>query len=160
MVAGLCAMSLFLCEAINATLSTLTHRMQHNIRAVLIGLGAAIALIVMFEAIGGEIWHFMNGVNMQDKEAVRAAMAAAPLASMIYLIASYGVAAFIGSFLARKMAGGIATRPSRIVAIGLTLACVANSMAVPEPTWVSIVSILTPLPMAWLGARLAGQSNA
>ncbi|MDQ6610852.1 MAG: hypothetical protein M3Y64_00345, partial [Gemmatimonadota bacterium] len=74
---------------------------------------------------------------------------------MVYLIASYGVAGVTGSFLARKMAGGINTRPSRIVAIGLLLGCAFNTANIPEPTWVSIASVLIPLPAAWLGMRLA-----
>ena len=128
---------------------------MHNVRATLIGLGATFALIVMFEAIGGQIWHFTAGVNMNDKQALRVALAAAPIAAMIYLVASYGVAGFTGSFLARKMAGGVNTRPSRIVAIGLLLACAFNTANIPEPMWVSVASVLIPLPAAWLGMLLA-----
>ena len=121
----------------------------------MIGLGATFALIVMFEAIGGQIWTFTNGVNMNDRESLRVALAHAPTSAMIFLIASYGVAGFVGSFLARKMAGGLNTRPSRIVAIGLLVACAFNTVSTPEPMWVSIASVLIPLPAAWLGMKMA-----
>ncbi|MEP6781583.1 MAG: hypothetical protein ABJC26_16915 [Gemmatimonadaceae bacterium] len=128
---------------------------MYNVRATLIGLGSTFALVVMFEAIGAQIWHFTDGIDMNNKDAVRAALAHAPLVAMIYLIASYGVAGLFGSFLARKMAGGISTRPSRTVAIGLLVACVFNTVTVPEPMWVSIASVLIPLPAAFLGMKLA-----
>ncbi|MEP6762962.1 MAG: hypothetical protein ABJB66_01565 [Gemmatimonadaceae bacterium] len=133
---------------------------MYNIRATLIGIGATFALIVMFEAIGAQIWHFTDGINMNDKDALRVALAQAPFVAMIYLVLSYAMAGFVGSFLARKMAGGISTRPSRIVAIGLLVACIGNTLSVPEPIWVSIASVLIPLPAAFLGMKLAAPKMA
>src|SRR6185503_13670828 len=60
--------------------------------AILIGFGATIALISMLEGIGYAIWPTMNGVDLNNTEAVRRALAGAPTPALIWIVSSYGVA--------------------------------------------------------------------
>jgi hypothetical protein len=120
-----------------------------------LGVGITIALIVMLEAIGGKIWPFMANVDMKSTTAIAAAMASAPMIALVWVVASYAVAGFFGSFLACKMAGGVMTRPSWIVGGVLLIACFFNNLNIPQPMWMNIASLLVPLPAAWLGLRLA-----
>ena len=126
-----------------------------NARATLLGVGIAIAFVVMLEAIATQIWPFMSHVDTSNETAVRAAIASAPIASMLWVLGAYAIGTFVGSFLACKMSGGINMRPSLIVGAMLLLGCVLNTFSVPQPMWMNVISILVPLPVAWLGFQLA-----
>jgi hypothetical protein len=121
----------------------------------LIGIGITLALVTMLEAIGAKIWPFMSTVDMRNPDAMRAAVASAPLESLLWVVAGYAVAGFVGSFLACKMSGGTLARPSAIVGIVLLVGCLVNNFSTPQPRWMSVASLLVPLPAAWLGYRMA-----
>lgn len=128
---------------------------MYNVRATLIGLGATFALVIMFLSIGDAIWHPTNGVISGDVEATRVALAKAPIIAMLYFVLNFGIAGFVGPFLARKMAGGISELPSQIVAVALVVASVVNAIETPLPIWVDVASALIIFPAAFLGMKLA-----
>lgn len=130
-----------------------------NIRATLIGVGITISLVVMLEAIGSKIWPFMASVDMKNPAAIKAAVESAPAVAMLWVVASYAIAGFFGSFLACKMSGGVMARPSWIVGTVLFVACALNSYSIPQPLWMNIASVLVPFPSAWLGLRSARVST-
>jgi hypothetical protein len=125
------------------------------VRATLLGVGIAIAFVVLIETIGAQIWPFMSHVDMNNDAAVRAAIASAPVASMLWVIGAYAVGALTGSFLACKMAGGVDARPSWIVGGMLFLGCVTTTLSVPQPMWMNIASLLVPFPATWIGLHFA-----
>lgn len=130
---------------------------MHRVRPVLIGLGTTCVFIMMLQTFGTIFWPVPAGVNLNDEQAVRVAQAAAPLAAKLYTVLSYGVAVFIGAFLARKIAGGINTTPSWIVGAVFTVLCGYVALASNVPGWMKIGSLLLPLPSAWLGLTVAAE---
>lgn len=124
---------------------------MRNVRATLIGVGITIALITMLEAIGAKIWPFMSNVDMSNVAAMRQAVDNAPLVSLLWVVGSYAVAGFVGSFLACKMAGGVAGRPSLLVGAVLVAGCLVNNLNVPQPMWMNVASVVLPIPAVWLG---------
>lgn len=130
---------------------------MHRVRPVLIGLGTTFVFIMMLQTFGTIFWPVPPGVNLSDEQAVRVAQAAAPLAAKVYTVLSYGVAVFIGAFLARKIAGGINTTPSWIVGVVFTVLCGYVALGSNVPVWMKIGSLLLPLPSAWFGLTVAAE---
>lgn len=130
---------------------------MQRVRPVLIGLGTTFVFIMMLQTFGTIFWPVPPGVNLNDEQALRAAQAAAPLAAKLYTVLSYGIAVFIGAFLARKIAGGISTTPSWMVGVVYTLLCGYVSLGSNVPVWMKMASLLLPLPAAWLGLTAAAE---
>lgn len=128
---------------------------MHKIRPLLIGLGTTFVFILMLQTFGGIIWPVAPDVNLSDELALAAARAAAPLTFKLYSVLTYGVAVFVGAFLACKIAGGISTTPSLIVGVAYTVLAALNAFGMDAPLWMQIGIVAMPLPAAWLGLTLA-----
>ena len=129
---------------------------MHRVRPVLIGLGTTFVLIMMLQTFGGIFWPAPPGLNANDQQAILAARAAAPLLAKLYAVLTFGVAVFVGAFLARKIAGGINTIPSWIVGGVYTAVCALNVFSAEAPIWMQIGTVAMPLPAAWWGMTVAG----
>ncbi|GEM_PF-2216647 len=130
---------------------------MHLVRPVLIGLGTTFVFIMMLQTFGTIFWPVAAGVNLNDEQALRAAQAAAPVAAKLYTVLSYGVAVFVGAFLARKIAGGVSTTPSWIVGVVYTVVCGFVALGSNAPVWMKAGSLLLPLPSAWFGLTVAAE---
>lgn len=94
------------------------------------------------------------GLDLRDPQALAAHIAAAPLSAMLVVLAGWALAAFLGGWVAARIA-----RHRRVAAIligALVLAgVIANSTMIPHPLWMTIAGLVLPLPLAWLAARMA-----
>lgn len=128
---------------------------MHNVRAVMIGLITTFVFITMLQTMSGVFWPIPTGLDMNDKRAVEVAQAAAPMAAKLFAVVTFAIAVFVGSFLARKIAGGIRTLPSWIVGGVYTLICILYALGTQFPVWMQIGTMAMPLPAAWLGMTAA-----
>ena len=125
------------------------------VRPVLIGLGTTFVFVMMLQAFGGIFWPAPPGFNLNDDAALMAARSAAPLLAKLYAVLTFGVAVFVGAFLACKIAGGINTRPSWIVGIVYTAVCALYAFGSRSPLWMQLSTVAMPLPAAWLALKAA-----
>ncbi len=95
----------------------------------------------------------MPAVDLHDKAALAAAVAAMPMAALLLVLAGWA--------LASLAAGAVAARISRrlessLVVGGLgTAAGMMNNVACPPPTWFWALTLLTFIPAAFAGGRIA-----
>ena len=124
-------------------------------------LGVVVGVVVMMALVAGGQFalHAVFPIPMPDPtdvEAVKAAMASAPLGAMIGLIVVYFIAAFGAAFVAAKVA---ASRLAGGIVTGLMAALtIANFFMLPHPVWIIAASLILILAGGWLGARAGARA--
>ena len=140
---------------------------MRNIIAVVLGAAVAFGLVTISDAAAGRLFQLPaaatpaidGAVTKADtvamKAALESAIANAPLSAVLMMVLGYGVAAFGGAFIARKIAMPTSTRPPLVVGMLVLAATVANFTFLRHPTLMVVLGVLTPIPGAMLGARAA-----
>jgi len=97
---------------------------------------------------------------LHDPEAMRAYIASMPASAYLILALGYAIGAFVGGFVAGKLSGGSAAGflPAMFVGVILTCAGVINFfVTMPgSPLWAIVLCLVTYLPFAALGNKVAG----
>ena len=121
----------------------------------LAGIIAAFVVITLVQMIGHQVIPPPSGMNPADPDSIREAMASLPIGAFLFVLLSYFLGAFTGSFVATWL-GGVRVRTSAIVVGGLVFAAtVANLVMIPHPIWFSVVALAGIPVAAFFGARLA-----
>ncbi|MDR7099476.1 hypothetical protein J2X04_001823 [Lysobacter niabensis] len=98
--------------------------------------------------------HPPPSIDLRDPQALAAHVAAAPTPVMLIVLAGWSLAAFLGGWIAARIA-----RHHRAAALVIgTLVVVivlAKRMLIAYPLWMTVAGVLLPLSLAWLAARLA-----
>jgi len=98
------------------------------------------------------------GLDLRDPEALALHIASAPLSAMLLVLAGWVLGAFLGGWVAARIARH---RLAAALVIGalVVLGVIANNLMIPHPLWMTITGIALPIPAAWLAAsRLARKS--
>ena len=98
---------------------------------VVAGIVVAWLVIVLSQLLSAALYPPPPGTDLTDPAVLADFINAAPVTAMACVIAGYALAALLGVIL--------------------------NYTMIPHPTWMLVSGVLLPLPMAWLGARLAGR---
>ena len=121
----------------------------------LAGIIAAFAVITLVQMIGHQVIPPPSGMNPADPDSIREAMASLPIGAFLFVLLSYFLGAFTGSFVATWL-GGVRVRSSATVVGGLVFAAtVANLVMIPHPIWFSVVALAGIPVAAFFGAKLA-----
>jgi uncharacterized membrane protein YeaQ/YmgE (transglycosylase-associated protein family) len=126
--------------------------MLRLILGVVAGAVAGMLTISAIEALGHVIWPPPAGLDMNDMDAFRAAVATMPVGALAAVVAAWTIGAFVGALVAnliarRALAGWIVT--ALVIA-----AIVANATMIPGPLWMPISGILLALFAGWLASRV------
>jgi len=132
--------------------------MLRKILSVIAGILVGGLGIMMIQAISGEIYPWPEGLDYNDKDAFAAFVSTLPVGAFLMVILSYIVGSFFGGMTATAVAKEKYSS-ALIVGFALTIAGVMNAMAIPQPMWVSIVSILVFIPFAFFGAKIFPLNN-
>ena len=94
------------------------------------------------------------GLDLRDPQALAAHIAAAPLSAMLVVVVGWALAAFVGAWVAARIARH---RRAAALVIGLLVLAgvIANIAMIPHPLWMTVAGLALPLPLAWLAARIA-----
>jgi hypothetical protein len=108
--------------------------------------------ISVIEMLGHVIWPPPAGLDMNDMDAFRAAVAAMPTGALAAIVAGWTIGAFVGALIAnliarRALAGWI-------VAALVIAAIVVNAAMIPGPLWMPVSGILLALLAGWLASRV------
>ncbi len=129
--------------------------MFRKIMGGLAGIIAAFAVITIVQMIGHQVIPPPSGMDPSDPDSVRGAMASLPIGAFLFVLLSYYLGAFTGSFVATWL-GGAKPLTNTIVVGGLVFAAtVANLMMIPHPLWFSVAALVGIPVAAFFGARLA-----
>lgn len=129
-----------------------------SIAAVLAGFIAASVVMMLVEGFNGRVLHpdlARAAAGLQDREQLRALLAAAPVSAFLVVIAGWLLGAVAGGWVAARLAARAGAVHGLVLGGLLMLAGAANNLMVPPPLWFWVPSLLVLLAGAWLGARLA-----
>jgi len=120
--------------------------------ALIIGIAVGVLGILLIQNISSQMYPWPEGLKYSDTEKVKAYFAELPLGAFLMVILSYIVGSFFGGLVATSLSKE-GFRSAIIVGGVLTLAGIANALNIPQPLWVSMVSVLVFIPFALLGAK-------
>ena len=129
-----------------------------GVGAVVVGLLAAMILIVGIEGLSSILHPFPPGGDPTDLEACKAHVARFPTGVLLLVVVAWGLTTFVGSWLATRLGAG--RHPAHGIVVGaILLAAVAFNMAMlPYPIWFWVNLIVFPVCCFW-GIKLARRSK-
>jgi MFS family permease len=131
--------------------------MLRSILGFLAGLATSWLTISVSQLLSARSYPPPPGADLRDPEALAAFIAAAPIPAMVLVVAGYALAALLGGWVAamisRRHRAIVAVLVGALVLVGVIL----NYMLIPHPVWMVVAGVLLPVPMAWLGARMASR---
>ena len=136
------------------------HRMRQGLRTavgVVAGIVVAWLVIVLSQLLSAALYPPPPGTDLTDPAVLADFINAAPVTAMACVIAGYALAALLGGWVAARISRAHPRIAAMIVGALVLLGVVLNYTMIPHPTWMLVSGVLLPLPMAWLGARLAGR---
>jgi len=136
--------------------------MLKTILGITLGLILGIFVITLVEGLG----HILFGVadpnlDLEDPEAVKAAMANLPLAALLFVPLSFAVGSFVAGLISTLISERSYTFWPAIIAGGaLMLLGVVNLTQLPHPTWLAVIIVIVFLPSAFLGYKVLRRSKS
>ena len=138
--------------------------MLRRIAGAVIGLLAAVVAITLAQAAMVLVVTPPTPEMMRNPEALKAFVAGVPASAYLILALGYAIGSFVGGFVAGKISGGSAAGflPAMFVGVLLTVAGVVNFFATlpGSPLWAIVLCLVTYLPFAALGNKMAGGGSA
>jgi len=128
--------------------------MGRTILGILAGLVVAWLAMTICEFASLFLHRPPAGFDLRDPQALAAHIAAAPLSAMLVVVVGWALAAFVGAWVAARIARH---RRAAALVIGLLVLAgvIANIAMIPHPLWMTVAGLALPLPLAWLAARIA-----
>ena len=133
-------------------------KMIRGILAVIAGFIVASVVMVVVESINGRVLYPEMGKLAEmatDREAIRAAIASAPIGALLVVILGWALGSLAGGFVAGWIGRSAPIAHALVLGVLLTLAGIVNNLMLPPPAWFWIATLVVFLPAAYAGARLA-----
>lgn len=131
--------------------------MLRTLLAVVLGVIAMMVTVYGVEAIGHLRYPPPPGLDPNDLDQLDSIVAAAPIGAMALLVVGWCLGTVVGSGLAAR----IARHPrvaATIVALFVVTGVAGTVFLMPShPTWVAVLGILLPVPLALGMAKVAGR---
>lgn len=130
--------------------------MGRTILGMLVGVVVAIAVIMAVEAVGHRFYPPPAGLdplNPAHEAAFAQFVAAMPFAGKAMLALAWTLGSFVGALAGARIARH-QTAAALLVALVVMSGVVGMIMKVPHPTWLAIIGLLLPIPVALLAVKL------
>ncbi len=127
--------------------------MTRQILAVLFGAAAALAVVVVIEAVGHSIYPLPADMSFTDLAQVGDYIRHAPTAIFLFVLVAWFLAVIVGGMIAAI----IARKALFVLIIGglIFLACAANLYVLPHPAWFRTSSVIVLIAAMFIAKRLA-----
>ncbi len=119
------------------------------------GIVVAWLVITLSQLLSAALYPPPPGTDLTDPAALADFINTAPVTAMACVIAGYALAALLGGWVAARISRRHPRLAALIVGALVLLGVVLNYTMIPHPTWMLVSGVLLPVPMAWLGTRLA-----
>lgn len=127
--------------------------MVRAIGGTIAGVVTATILVLAIESAGLPLFPQPEGMDVRSMDSVRQHLSEIHPGSFVMVLIAWSAAAFMGPWVARRIAGNAPAWPSLTVALLFLLLCAYNLAVVPTPLWM-IVGAVILVPLAtWLGLR-------
>ena len=134
--------------------------MGRRIGAVVAGLFGSVVLIMAVQAVGTWLYPPPPDIDFTNPEALAALMAQMPLGALLMVELSYVVGSLGGGVIVRLVSADRAAVQAVVLGGLLTLAGFANLAAIPHPLWFGVLSTVTYVPCAMVGALAVARLRA
>lgn len=128
--------------------------MKNNVLAVVIGLVAAMVVVMLGDRIAFSIFPHPADLDFNDPVSVQKMVDGMPIAAHLLLFFNWSVSAFVGGMVTVKLAKSKWQLLCAITGSLLLAANILNMFVIPYPTWLIIITILMYLPVTYLGGKL------
>lgn len=124
-----------------------------NILSVILGwLGGSIVNMGLIQA--GHSLFPIAGVDINDMEALAAAMPTLDFKYFIFPFLAHALGTLVGAIIAARIAATHKMKFALAVGVLFLLGGIAVNYLLPGPTWFAVLDIAVAyIPMAWLGGR-------
>ncbi len=129
--------------------------MGKKILAVIIGLIVGGLVIMGIESINILRFPWPEGLNLEDKDAFAEYVQGLPVSALITVLLAHIAGALVAGFLSTKIAAANNYTLAVICGVILLAGAVVNLFMIPHPVWFMVVNVLTIIPAALLGSKLA-----
>jgi hypothetical protein len=127
------------------------------IRTIL-GILAGLVVAWLMMSIGEFASLFLHrpppGLDLLDPQALAAHIAAAPVSAMLVVVLGWALAAFLGGWIAARIARH-RLLAGLVIGVLVLLGVIGNNLMIPHPLWMTVAGFILPLPLAWLAVRMA-----
>jgi len=128
------------------------------LRNVLVVVGAAVVctvVISLVQAVGHNLFPPPPGMDVNDPASIAAHLAQIPLGALLMVEAAYAAGSLGAGWVVGRFAAGRPYRLAGGVGALFTALNVWNLVQIPHPLWMAVLTMVTFIPLALLGARLA-----
>lgn len=127
--------------------------MIRTVAGVILGIVAGYAGIMAFQALVNLAYPMPSNVNIYDRQQMEEVFRGFPAELFAFILVSYLIGAFVGGYLAKRIArrDWAAWMPAVLIAVTAGL----NILAYPHPVWAQAGGIVAPLIGGWLASRMA-----
>jgi len=128
--------------------------------AVVLGAIVGGVTVGVVEMIGHVVYPPPPNLDASNPEALKAYIATAPLAVMLFVLLAWVVGAFTGGFVAAWIGRRAPTVHALIIGGFILLAGIATMLVYPHPVWFWIAGIVSVPPSAYVAALLVSRRAA
>ncbi|MBM3907239.1 MAG: hypothetical protein FJ363_04065 [Gemmatimonadetes bacterium] len=129
-----------------------------NILAVLCGLVLGSVVNMGLITISGRVIPPPAGVDVTTMEGLKAALPLFEPRHFLFPFLAHALGTLVGALIAAALAASRHATFAFVVGACFLVGGVANVMMLPSPAWFNAVDLVFAyLPMAWVGARIAGR---
>lgn len=128
----------------------------------LITLGALFAsmlVIMLVQLLSGLVYPPPTGLDFQNEVEVARWANSMPVGAYLMVMLAYVLGSFTGGWIVGRFASQYHIIRAAIIGTLLMLAGFMNLAAIPHPLWFSVLSTISFIPMALLGAKLGLNGN-
>lgn len=115
--------------------------MLRKIAAVLLGLVASMATVMLIEWISHQVYPMPPGMDFNDPEKVRMYVSSLPMGGFLAVLLGWMLGTLVGGITACRIAREKPAVFASIIGAVMLAATVANLVMIPHPTWFSIAGI-------------------
>jgi hypothetical protein len=130
--------------------------MGRTILGMLAGVVVAVLVIMAMEMLGHRFYPPPPGLDPTDpanEAAFAQFVAAMPFGGKLMLLLAWLLGTFAGALVAARIARH-QTAAALLVALVVISGVIGMIMSIPHPTWLGILGVLLPIPVALLAMRL------
>lgn len=127
--------------------------MIRTLGGIVAGMAAAITLIMITEAVGGQIAPPPARLEISDLKDT----APLPVLTLLFPVLGWLLGAMIGGFIAIKVSDKSWT--AWVISAAVLAATIFNFVLMVFPTWIMIVGAIMPLLGGWLAQKMCAMAS-
>ncbi|MDG1262361.1 MAG: hypothetical protein P8O05_11420 [Flavobacteriales bacterium] len=128
--------------------------MKNNVLAVVIGIIAAMMVVMLGDRIAFSIFPPPENLDFNDPVSVQQLVDGMPIAAHLLLFFNWSVSAFVGGLVTTKLSKSKWQLLCVITGALLLTANILNMFVIPYPIWLIMITVLMYLPVTYLGGKL------